>query len=174
MQTKVCSSCGQNKVLDEFSRNPSRKDGFSNQCKLCHQLYSGFNKRHIATEFLPKFKICNKCKQLLPQDKFNFHTTSPDGLQSFCKQCTVLNRRGVSKLIYEQLLEKQNYLCAICGKPETSKNSVGLVQQLSVDHDHRTGKIRGLLCCHCNHLLGSAKDDTQVLRKAIDYLCKNQ
>jgi hypothetical protein len=137
-------------------------------------LRSGFNKRKTVTEYLPKFKICTRCKQALSQDKFNFHTTSPDGLQSFCKQCAILNRRGISKISYTQLLEKQNYVCDICGKAETSKNSLGEIQSLSVDHDHKTGKIRGLLCCHCNHLLGSAKDNIIILRKAIEYLCKNQ
>lgn len=65
---------------------------------------------------------------------------------------------------YEQLLDGQGGRCAICeGQPR--KNA------LCVDHDHKTGEIRGLLCKRCNHrLLGAANDDPARLRKAADYL----
>ncbi len=65
---------------------------------------------------------------------------------------------------YDMLLACQDHRCAICGgKPRK--------HALSVDHDHNTGEVRGLLCSRCNHkLLGSANDDPARLRKAADYL----
>lgn len=73
---------------------------------------------------------------------------------------------------YQQRLLTQNGVCAICSKPETAVLH-GRVKGLSVDHDHATGAIRDLLCAACNHLLGHANDDRNVLLAAIKYLDKH-
>jgi hypothetical protein len=70
------------------------------------------------------------------------------------------------------MLEVQNGVCAICKLPESRKSRSGLYT-LSVDHDHKTGKVRGLLCHRCNNCLGTLKDDTHILQSAIDYLNRN-
>ena len=67
------------------------------------------------------------------------------------------------------MYEQQNGVCAICGKPET-KVQYGKIQPLTVDHNHETGKVRGLLCFNCNIAIGKLKDDIVLLEKAIDYL----
>lgn len=66
------------------------------------------------------------------------------------------------------VLEQQG-LCALCEKPEIKKN-YGTTCKLSVDHDHRTGRVRGLLCSKCNSILGMANDNIALLMKAILYL----
>ena len=80
---------------------------------------------------------------------------------------------------YEDRFKKQDGKCAICGKPERSLGSGRKTKEvLAVDHDHQCcsgdrscGKcVRGLLCSHCNHLLGSAFDNVEILAAAIDYL----
>lgn len=70
---------------------------------------------------------------------------------------------------YQKMLEAQNGVCAICGKSEKMKMN-GVVKRLSVDHDHKTGTIRGLLCNSCNNGLGNYQDSPDLLTKAIDYL----
>lgn len=65
---------------------------------------------------------------------------------------------------YEKMLEQQNYKCAICGQHETQK------RVLSVDHCHKTGKVRGALCAACNRGIGSLKESKEVLEAAINYL----
>lgn len=68
---------------------------------------------------------------------------------------------------YKQLLDAQNGTCMICGTlPSSGK-------PLNVDHDHKTGKIRGLLCTACNHGLGCFEDDIMIMAKAIHYLQSN-
>lgn len=64
------------------------------------------------------------------------------------------------------MLEQFGNTCGICGATESS----GGKKQLHVDHDHTTGKIRGLLCNHCNLGIGHFKDDTELLQAAIKYL----
>ena len=65
---------------------------------------------------------------------------------------------------YTAIAEAQNNVCAICEQPDEAR------PKLSVDHDHATGKVRGLLCTGCNVSLGRLDDDSARLRKAADYL----
>ena len=66
------------------------------------------------------------------------------------------------------MVEKQNGVCAICGNPETA-TSHGTIRRLSVDHDHETGEVRGLLCSKCNFALGLFYSEG-LLNSAKDYL----
>lgn len=74
---------------------------------------------------------------------------------------------GVSLEEYEEMLKIQNNVCAICGKPPRKGK-----RSLSVDHDHKTGKVRGLLCNNCNLGLGKFQDNSHITDRATDYLLK--
>lgn len=71
------------------------------------------------------------------------------------------------------MLLQQNGVCAICKNAETKIES-GSVRSLSVDHNHTTGAVRGLLCANCNLAIGYACDDVSILRNAIAYLQKHE
>jgi len=71
---------------------------------------------------------------------------------------------------YEKMLERQGQVCAICRQPPKGKR----VERLSVDHDHETRKVRGLLCRRCNAALGLCHDSIEWLQKAISYLRKER
>ena len=74
---------------------------------------------------------------------------------------------GITESEYDNLIESQDNKCAICKSEDNKrKNS----KYFFIDHNHDTGKIRGLLCDKCNKLLGSAFDNTEILKKAIKYL----
>jgi hypothetical protein len=73
---------------------------------------------------------------------------------------------GLTLADYERMLKEQSGLCAICGCPaETQRHST-----LHVDHDHESGKVRGLLCNGCNRGIGYMDDRPEVLRAAAEYL----
>jgi len=120
-------------------------------------------------------KICTKCgKELLSTaEYFQRNTRNKSGFRSECKKCTrkyygrkndLKYRYNISQKEYNQMLNKQDGKCIICGElPTTFKN-------LSVDHNHKTGKIRGLLCDHCNRGIGFLKENPYILIKAIKYL----
>lgn len=78
----------------------------------------------------------------------------------------VENKYGITREQYADMLERQGGRCAIC---RTDKPG-GKRRIFSVDHDHRTGAVRALLCIHCNIGLGAFKDDHAVLRCAYQYL----
>ena len=76
---------------------------------------------------------------------------------------------GLTPEEYEKMLEAQGNKCAICGGEETATR-LEKTKSLAVDHDHKTGKIRGLLCCECNQGLGKFKDSRDMLLSAAKYL----
>ena len=78
----------------------------------------------------------------------------------------LLKRYGLSLADYDRLLEQQAGGCAICGGVTMWRGE----GRLSVDHDHETGEVRGLLCSPCNTGLGHFHDDAERLRRAIIYL----
>lgn len=72
---------------------------------------------------------------------------------------------GITSEEYQRIYEYQGGSCAICQRAR------GLRKKLSVDHDHSTGEVRGLLCQKCNRdVLGHLRDDTNALYRAADYL----
>jgi len=74
---------------------------------------------------------------------------------------------GITELEYDNLLKSQDNKCAICKSDDNKrKNS----NYFFIDHNHDTGKVRGLLCDKCNKLLGSSFDNINILKKAIEYL----
>ncbi len=74
---------------------------------------------------------------------------------------------------YRELFEKQNGCCAICGCPETAK-AYGITRRLGIDHCHKTGRLRGLLCTRCNSGLGFFRDSYKIMEGAIKYIKKYQ
>lgn len=83
---------------------------------------------------------------------------------------TLKYKYGINIKEYNKMFENQKGLCAICNNSEIRLNNRGNIRKLCVDHCHKTGKIRGLLCSNCNYLLGIAKDNIQTLSNAIKYL----
>jgi hypothetical protein len=77
-------------------------------------------------------------------------------------------RYGITIEQYDEMFQEQGGVCAIC-QQECSTH-----QNLSIDHDHETGKVRGLLCLRCNHTIGRAGEDVELLLKMIDYVMKHR
>lgn len=79
------------------------------------------------------------------------------------KRRSVVHKHGLTVEAYDALMEVQGGVCKICGNPQIDK-------ALYIDHDHFTGRIRGLLCNNCNTGLGMFKDNSELLGNAIKYL----
>lgn len=128
-------------------------------------------------------KICTKCEQSKPFGEFDVHHQGVKGpvYHARCKPCRRddqyigIRRRTFEKIYgitleqYDEMLRAQGGVCAICDKPEWVIQK-GKLRMLSVDHDHLTGVVRGLLCSNCNRAIGLLNDDMDTLKKAIHYL----
>lgn len=78
---------------------------------------------------------------------------------------------GITEAQFNAMLKSQNGCCAICGSQSTNHKRH---KNFSIDHDHKTGTVRGLLCHKCNQLLGHARDSISILSSAIVYLTNAQ
>ena len=144
MKTKICTKCGIEKEINKFHPKPSGKFGVMAECKICRNIYT------------KKYSENHKKEK-----------------SEYMKEWFLNKRYGITKAIYNQMLEAQNYLCAICGKPETSFDKKHKTARLlSVDHNHKSGKIRALLCTRCNHTLGRINEDINLLQNIINYIIK--
>ena len=128
-------------------------------------------------------KICTKCKEEKPRDTTSFppHNKCKDGLDSWCRKCRATYRSEISRgrfrgqLSDDEVRElKKQEKCDICGGSDLagSRNNkhLGKVYALVMDHNHETGKFRGMICHHCNRGLGNFKDNINTLQAAIKYL----
>lgn len=99
---------------------------------------------------------------------------TPEERSLYAREWTLNRKYNIGKVEYDAMLERQNGLCAICYEAESFINKkTGRLQEFSVDHDHETGAVRGLLCVRCNRGLGYFTDSIEKLRNAIDYLEKS-
>lgn len=170
--TKQCSRCKTEKPLSAFPKSgdpaSNRKGGVRSRCKACRQ--------ETRRKTVPMHRRCLRCKQSKPIASFSTPGLTRPTLCGECRaQGTFLDRRRASKYglsipEYKRLVEAQGGVCAICRRPETATTKAGTPKPLSVDHDHDTGEVRGLLCSTCNVGIGMFKDDPSLLRLAAAYL----
>ena len=110
-------------------------------------------------------KHCPACNTVKLKAEFSKQTNAKDGLQGKCRSCFRIYQRarkyGLSEEHFRLLLISQDYECAICGKKD---------RNLVVDHNHTTGKVRGLLCNPCNTGIGMLQDSVEIIRRAEGYL----
>lgn len=85
------------------------------------------------------------------------------------KKDNLKQKYGLSLEQFNLMLEQQDNLCAICGLPETFLN-----HQLSVDHDHKTGKVRELLCRSCNIAVAYVENSKRPIQEYIEYVNKHK
>jgi hypothetical protein len=137
-------------------------------------------------------KKCCYCKEIKVENEFYKEKQNSDGLATACKVCSTKRRKiwreknpekvaasifkiylkanyGLSVKEYEEKFKEQDGRCAICGSYDTGNKRH---KRFGVDHDHISGKLRGLLCDRCNVGLGRFLDSKQILQNAIDYLSR--
>lgn len=88
---------------------------------------------------------------------------------ALARKTNLKNLYGITPEIYDELLAAQGGVCAICRGGLNGKSK----KYFSVDHDHATGRVRGLLCEACNFGLGKFRDSSDLLQKAAQYLARN-
>lgn len=170
---------------------------FPISCRKCNPL---IKKPKIEKEIfdINTHKKCPRCKEI--KELINFKKSKTIGYNCNCHPCHKIIRReykqrpnvkererkifikgylrrayGITYEQYQYMFLKQNGKCAIC-KKETEFNDYRSSKRinLGVDHCHETGKVRGLLCVHCNFGIGAFKDDIKLMSKAIKYIKSNK
>lgn len=117
--------------------------------------------KHKSKEALIKYRKTEKYKEY----RKNYRATQK--AKDARRNQLLLKNFNITLEQYNEMLLSQNSVCAICFKHDEKE-----VRSLAVDHCHKTGKIRGLLCRYCNQALGILNDDIERIKKAVEYLSK--
>lgn len=167
LETRTCAACG-----EDFLARAVNHKFCSERCSKRYLSEWRKNRRAAMREQIP----CGECGK-------HFHRNS--GSQLYCSdscrkavkqrataESFMRNRYRITMAQFNEMAAAQGNCCAICDKP------FGRRSQIHIDHDHNCcptdmtcgNCLRGLLCAHCNSMLGMAKDDPAILTKAIEYL----
>jgi len=121
----------------------------------------GHNMAETRKELSNGDKVCYECVKLRAREWQRKH---PKKACRASRDYKLKIAYGIDSDIYDEMLKKQDGLCAICG----GKNKSGM--NLSVDHDHKTGKVCGLLCGLCNTAIGLLRYDKDLFSRAAEYV----
>lgn len=147
---KVCRRCRLPKDKDQFSRGTMNTDGLNSYCSFCSRRAANKSTLRNLEKVRERERVRNSC---------SVHR----GERLLCNYGITLGK-------YNALLAEQGGVCAICKKEESSKKK----KNLSVDHDHSTGIVRGLLCHQCNSGLGMFKESSSLTQAATEYLVRTR
>lgn len=146
---------------------------FNMECKQCHNLFSPNRKdqkycgekcqslaKYYRIKSSPAYKKRNR-------ERAAKYSTTPRGKQASKIKAQRLRFRlyGITNDDYNTMFQEQGGKCKICNRHQMEFNI-----SLAIDHDHQTGKVRGLLCGKCNAALGLFDDNITRLKSAIEYL----
>lgn len=158
---KRCSRCDTEKPAERFYRRHRSRDGLSVWCKDCYALYG----REWAQANAARVA---ETRALRRQENPATAHESDRRWRAKNPHAPWLKRRyGLTLAQYDAMLQVQGGGCAVCGGPQANRRCG---DRFCVDHDHATGRIRGLLCGPCNLAIGYFQDRPDLLRAAAAYL----
>lgn len=201
MTRKTCIGCRRRLAADSFHRCRAASDGLQSRCKTCRKQWS--TTRVIDYSNAGGKKRCGTCRRVKPlATGFYKNKSNSDGYYGNCKTChkaTVkawatrnhesftayarewrAGNRDKSAAAARRYRLRKKYglteaqLASMCAAQDGKCTLCRKKKRLVVDHCHRTGVVRGLLCGSCNTGLGSLCDDVGVLERAIAYLGSTQ
>lgn len=196
----TCIKCQETKETKDFYRDSSNISGYMVVCKSCHSQHIRAKYREKYGEVRGDTfnngttKRCTRCKEIKPFEDFG--RRGPKRSNAYESECKICKRKrsseayhtspveqarirnknlkknfGITLEEYTRMLDFQGGVCAICGKEETRIDPRrGIVSSLAVDHDHKTGMIRGLLCYTCNMALGYLQEDPNLIQALLTYI----
>lgn len=171
---RQCTACQRLLALTDFPRDKKQPDGLHLQCRECkrkaHKSWRDRNKEHLK-EYRERTKSKRNARRR------ELYASDPERRAKACaaarayraahpryRKKQALSKYNLPIEEYDRMVKEQRGKCAICGQEQTTKS------RLFVDHDHNTGKVRGLLCDCCNFGIGHFQDDPLLLEIAIEYL----
>jgi hypothetical protein len=174
VESKFCKRCSRQLPRKKFSSNRSTSDGLQFYCRQCGAAI--YRERQAAKGKVvrekvvvpPGFKHCRDCDETKPLSEWHTNRASRDGYSAYCIACTAVRGResyfrrkyGLSQQEIADLITAQRGRCCICLRRPAEH----------IDHDHVTGRVRGVLCFTCNAALGQLQDDPTIIRRAADYV----
>ena len=129
-----------------------------NSCEYCEEIFIPNRSQQVYCS-----KDCYNDMASLRKEAYAYENR--DEVSTRLWKSSLKRKFGINFEKYVEMLEAQNYRCAICGRHQEE-----LTRRMAVDHSHTNGHIRGLLCGNCNAGIGNLDDSIDMLHKAIKYL----
>lgn len=164
---KFCSKCGLCKWVVEFQESAYiKRDGRRPECRDCGNRYQREWAQAHSEDIKARYKkYRDEYREQRNAYSREYTKRFPEKKKVTYRSQTLRNKYGMTELDYHCMLVKQGG-CAVCGQgPEENRHG-----RLHIDHNHITGKVRGLLCDNHNLALGNAQDDPRMLRQLAIYL----
>ena len=166
----VCRVCKKTLTRGDFYKRNDDPSGIRKECKTCvkeaRKAFRKVDAYHISRQRRKAWALRKQehsVKRRAAHEKRK--QEKPDQIRSRDRAQWLKKNYGITPEQYEQMFRSRDGLCAICAKPSSKR--------LFVDHDHKTNKVRELLCSKCNSGLGMFSDDRFNLSRAIDYLSRH-
>lgn len=164
--SKECRRCRKQKEMSHFSRSPTTKncDGLRSWCKECETRDTTIRNgkhRKLRADYSKRYRTEN------PSTTKKYGEEWRKNHRGY-KRSYLLSRYGLTEEAFNLMLLSQGGVCAACGSDKWG----GVWNKPNIDHCHKTGKVRGVLCGRCNRVLGLVRDDTKLLKSLINYLLK--
>lgn len=144
-------------IAGEEIKRKRRAYGKTGVAREKRQAYLAANKEKLKARY-----VANKEK--INEYSIKWQRDNPEKAKVIRRRTILKCKYGITPEEWDALFDKQGKKCAVCTSPVT------IGKGWNTDHDHVTGKVRGILCIHCNTLLGYAKDDADTLRAAAAYI----
>lgn len=171
---KRCSRCKEHKPRAAFAKNKSMRDGLQAYCRECAAAYHQQRQLAKGLHVRPRVRVpeghkhCRTCGEIKPYSEWTRNSSASDGLATLCRARKAVKGRqhhlrrnyGLTEVERDAMIVAQRGLCAICLD----------APPVHVDHCHKTGRVRGVLCFNCNSAIGKLRDDPDAARRAATYL----
>ena len=165
---KLCNFCKEYKNESNF--NPCYIKTNHGRCKACQKIarmkyLDDMKLNGKFEEYRLKKSGYSKTKEAVKK-RFNYYET--ERYRKSLEKYQLKSKYGVTREWFDKQLKAQDGCCAICGKHYTEQK-----RRFAIDHCHKTGKVRKLLCSKCNTGLGQFNDSVEILEQALNYLKEN-
>lgn len=152
MKKKRCSVCEKSRPISAYYRLSSSRSGYQSSCKACAKMR--YQQRYASNP------------ELFRKRQRDWQRRNPERHKQHCRrkrEAAKAKKFGLTRNEFLVIRARRDRggNCPICKQP---------VEKFVIDHDHVTGRIRGLICERCNFALGDFKDNPELIRRAIEYL----
>lgn len=165
-QTAYCSKCQKHKSTSEFPVDRGASNGISYRCKECARAQSAEYRKNNSDkieEYVQKPEVKNRIKEY----RKNYYDLEKNPDNYWMYREFSWKRAGILNFDRYTFFEYFTGQCAICKHEIT-------VKEAYVDHDHKTGKFRGIICRGCNTGLSNFRDSAEILENAANYLAQHE
>lgn len=163
-QGRNCTKCKVWKPFAEFNKQAGQWQGRRPHCRECQsaqtRVYSAANQEKINARAAV---YRSTRREELARKSREYHEDNRELVLARMRAGSLKHEYGITPEQYAAIFDSQGGVCCLCGRPPKTK-------QLSVDHCHESGQIRGLLCQPCNAALGRMGDNEEGVLRALDYL----